>query len=52
MGMHMQHVTIERRVHVPTDAPPRLVEDIEAYSALVEMQAKMVGPSAWYQRLA
>ncbi|MEA3198745.1 MAG: hypothetical protein QOE90_173 [Thermoplasmata archaeon] len=37
---------------IPVDAPLKLVEDIEAYSALVEMQARMTGPASWYQRLA
>ncbi|MFA5861290.1 MAG: hypothetical protein WDA16_06300 [Candidatus Thermoplasmatota archaeon] len=46
----MQH-TIERRFYVPDDAPAKLVENIEEYSAFVEMQSKMMGSSAWYQRL-
>lgn len=48
----MQFSVIERRFQVPTDAPAKLVADIETYSAFVEMQAKMSGPSAWYQRLS
>jgi len=36
---------------VPDDTPDRLVTDIEDYNALVEMQAKMTGTSAWYQKL-
>ena len=50
--MHMHQHTIERRFHVPVDAPPRLIRDIQAYSAFVELQAKMVGPASWYQKLA
>jgi hypothetical protein len=44
--------TLERRFQVPPDAPRKLVEDIEAYSAFVEQQSKMMGASAWYQRLS
>lgn len=42
---------LERRFYVPADAPARLIEDIEEYSAFVEMQSQMMGASAWYQRL-
>jgi hypothetical protein len=42
----------ERRLSVPMDAPPRLVEDIESYSAFLEMQSRMTGSSSWYQKLA
>jgi hypothetical protein len=42
----------ERRVQVPADAPLKLVEDIECYSAFVEMQSRMTGPASWYQKLA
>lgn len=48
----MQYAVLERRFYVPEDAPARLVRDIETYSAFVEMQARMSGPSAWYQRLS
>lgn len=48
----MQHVALERRFHVPEDAPEKLVEDIERYSAFVEVQSRMSGPSSWYQRLS
>ncbi|HWH07873.1 MAG TPA: hypothetical protein VNX21_01650 [Candidatus Thermoplasmatota archaeon] len=48
----MHYVTLERRFQVPLDAPEKLVEDIRRYSAFVEMQARMSGPSAWYQRLS
>lgn len=48
----MHHVTLERRFWVPENAPAKLVEDIQRYSAFVEMQAKMSGPSSWYQRLS
>jgi len=43
---------LERRFQLPSDAPQRLVEDIESYSAFVEMQSRMTGPASWYQRLA
>lgn len=48
----MQQAVFERRFYVPEDAPAKLVQDIQEYSAFVEMQAKMSGPSAWYQRLS
>ncbi|HET6403858.1 MAG TPA: hypothetical protein VFH78_04370 [Candidatus Thermoplasmatota archaeon] len=44
--------TLERSFRLPTDAPPRLLEDIESYSALVELQHKMSASAPWYQRLA
>lgn len=44
--------SLERRLQLPANAPLRLVEDIQAYSAFVELQAKMVGPASWYQNLA
>lgn len=47
----MQQFTVERRFQVPLDTPQKLVEDIETYSAFVEMQGKMNGPSSWYQKL-
>jgi hypothetical protein len=49
--MHV-NFAVERRFQVPADAPAKLVEDIQTYSAFVEMQAKMLGASAWYQRLS
>ena len=51
MGIHVNELSLEMRFQVPADAPARLVEDIQTYSALVEMQSKMNGPSAWYQKL-
>lgn len=48
----MHYEVLERRFQVPADAPAKLVTDIETYSAFVEMQAKMSGPSSWYQRLS
>jgi len=51
-GITDMDFSVERRFQVPADAPARLVEDIETYSAFVEMQSKMNGASAWYQRLA
>ena len=44
--------SVERRFTVPADAPARVVEGIQTYSAFVEMQSKMNGASAWYQRLS
>ncbi len=44
--------TLERKLHLPGDFPDRLVHDIEAYSALVDMQEKMSDPHAsWYAQL-
>lgn len=43
--------SVERRLQVPLDAPPRLLHDIETYSAFVDLQSKMAGTSWWYQRL-
>ena len=43
--------SLERKLQVPPDAPPRLLEDIHAYSAFVDMQSKMAGTSSWYQKL-
>lgn len=45
-------ITFERRFYVPPDAPAKLIEDIQEYSAFVEMQTRMSGASAWYQRLS
>jgi hypothetical protein len=49
-GTQMQF-TLERKLQVPEDAPPRLLHDIETYSALIELQARMAGAMVWYQRL-
>ena len=43
---------LERTLQIPHDAPPRLLHDIEAYSAFVEMQSKMTGHASWYRQLA
>lgn len=43
---------VERTISLPFDAPLKLVEDIQAYSALVELQSKMSGASAWYAKLS
>lgn len=48
----MAQLLQERRVQIPEDAPMKLVEDIESYSAFVEMQARMTGAAFWYQKLA
>lgn len=51
--MHtLSQAYLERRVSVPPNAPQKLVDDIETYSALVEMQSRMTGPASWYQKLA
>ena len=50
-GMHTQQFSTEMRISLPQDAPAKLVENIQTYSALVELQAKMVGASAFYQKL-
>lgn len=47
----MPHM-LERKLQVPLGAPPRLLEDIETYSALVELQSKMGATAPWFQRLA
>lgn len=47
----MPHM-LERKLQVPIGAPPRLLEDIEAYSALVELQSKLVATAPWFQQLA
>lgn len=44
--------TIERKLQLPLEAPARLLEDIETYSAFVDLQSKMGGTSPWFQRLA
>ena len=44
--------TVERKLHIPAGAPPRLIEDIESYSAFVALQGKMTGHASWYQQLA
>lgn len=50
--MQAPSFSVERRIVVPVNAPARLVEDIQAYSALVELQSKMTGSSSWYSKLA
>lgn len=44
--------SVERTISLPFDAPVKLVEDIQAYSALIELQSKMSGASAWYAKLS
>jgi len=46
------HNLLERKFQVPANAAPRLIEDIEAYSALVELQNRMAPSAPWYQRLS
>lgn len=48
----MLPMTLERRVQLPLDAAPRLIEDIQHYSAFVELQEKLSASAPWYQRLA
>ena len=43
---------LERSFRLPANAPARLVEDIETYSALVDLQNKLGSIAPWYQRLA
>lgn len=45
------HNTLERRFQLPPNAAPRLLEDIQAYSALVDLQNKMSNSAPWFQRL-
>lgn len=47
----MQFMT-ERSLQIPLDAPPKLLLDIQAYSALVEMQTKMGNVAPWFQKLS
>lgn len=47
----MPEFSVERRFQLPPNAPPRLVEDIQTYSAFVEMQGKMSGAASFYQKL-
>jgi hypothetical protein len=42
----------ERRFQIPNDTPPRVVHDIETYSALVDMQSKLRNMAPWYENLA
>jgi len=51
-GMHLIPITLERRFQLPANAAPRLVEDIETYSAFVDLQNKLSATAPWYQRLA
>lgn len=46
------HFTVEKRFQVPLDTPQKLVDDIETYSAFVDLQARMSGTAYWYQKLA
>lgn len=46
------HNVLERRFQVPANAPPRLIEDIETYSAFIELQERMRSSAPWYQRLS
>lgn len=51
-GWDKMQFALERTLHIPPDAPPRLLHDIAMYSAFVEMQSKMTGHASWYQNLA
>ena len=48
----MSHFSVERNFRLPHNAAPRLVEDIETYSAFVDLQNKLSATAPWYQRLA
>lgn len=50
MGQQM-HNMLERRFQLPPNAAPRLLEDIQTYSALVELQTKMSTSAPWFQRV-
>lgn len=50
-GWDFVHYSVERRFTLPANAPPRVLEDIETYSAFIELQGKMSGPAFWYQKL-
>ena len=52
VGMHMMDMELERRFRLPPNAPARLIEDIETYSAFVELQNKMGSTAPWFQRLS
>jgi hypothetical protein len=52
VGSHMMHIDFERRFRLPPNAPARLIEDIETYSALVDLQNKMGSSAPWFQRLS
>lgn len=43
---------IERRFQIPHDTHPRVVEDIETYSAFVDLQTKLKSLAPWYESLA
>lgn len=43
---------VERRFQIPSDTPERVVEDIETYSAFVDMQTKLKSLAPWYESLA
>lgn len=46
------HNTVQMRFQLPLDAPVKLVEDIQHYSALIELQAKMRTAAPWFEQLA
>ena len=48
----MTNFELERRFRLPPDAHPRLVQDIETYSAFVDLQNKMGSTAPWFQRLS
>lgn len=45
------HNMLERSFRLPANAHPRLRDDIEAYSAFVDLQNKMGSTQPWFQRL-
>lgn len=46
------HLMIERTLQLPLDTHAKLLDDIHAYSALVDLQTKMAGAAPWFQKLA
>lgn len=43
---------MERSLQLPLNAPPKLLEDIQNYSAFVELQQKLSASQPWYLRLS
>lgn len=50
--MHLQPMNLERRFQLPINTPARVLEDIETYNALVDLQNKIGASAPWYQRLS
>lgn len=43
---------LDVKLRIPLNAAPKLVDDIERYSALIALQSQMTGPASWYQKIA